>query len=185
MTKKALDGAVQGERFEVKVDNDMACGNLMAYLAELQIECSFKDETRSVLLFEKSAHLPNATGPQAVCHVPSSEASSYAVVIKSETMGSGSDELGLMLMRAFINSLKEADRQPSAVILYNGGVHLAAKGRDTAQSLMELEANGVGVVCCGTCVEYFGLKDELAVGAIGNMFLITKILSEQGNIIYP
>lgn len=181
LTKRALDGATAGDLFEVVADNETSCTNLTSYLRELKID--FTSETvgtKTTLRFTKSDVPLSDAVSTAFC----STSSSYVVVVQGEMMGRGSDELGKILMRAFINSLKEAERLPTTVVLYNAGVKLAIAGTDTAQSLAELEEWGVGVIACGTCVDYFDLKSQLAVGAIGNMFTITKILSEAGHILY-
>jgi len=88
-------------------------------------------------------------------------------------------------MRAFVNSLKEADKLPTAILLYNSGVKIALKGTDTALSLQELEDKGIAIIACGTCIEYYGIKESLAVGMISNMYTITRYLSEAGHVVYP
>lgn len=100
-------------------------------------------------------------------------------------MGNGDDELGRILLRAFINSLREATRMPSSVVLYNAGVKLALEQTDTALTLRELEDRGVSILICGTCVDFYGVKERLSVGMISNMYKITLVLSEAGHIIYP
>lgn len=109
----------------------------------------------------------------------------YVVVIKGQTMGAGDDQLGMLLMRACVNSLPELEQMPRAVILYNGGVKLAVKGCDTADSLLKMAGAGVNIVVCGTCVDYYGIKDELAVGVISNMFKINSLVAEAGHVVYP
>lgn len=182
LTKKAINEAAEGDTIRVIVDNEMAFTNLSSYLKELKIEfTSTNDGTNYRFEFAKPAEQLNDIDASGFC----STSSNYVVVIKSEVMGTGSDELGRLLMRSFVNSLKEADRLPSDIILYNAGVKLAVKGCDTALSLHELEERGVGIIACGTCVDFFDIKETLSVGAIGNMFTITKIVSEAGSVIYP
>ncbi len=182
LTKKAIDSAQQGDALEVIIDNETSLSNVLSYLNELQI-IPIKESADELftLRFTKPAELKQRVEATNFCFAPTA----YVVVIKSETMGEGSDELGTLLMRAFVNSLKEVERLPSAIILYNGGVKLGIKGTDTAQSLAELEKQGVGIVACGTCVDYYGLKNEMAVGAISNMYKITKLVSEAGHVVYP
>ena len=100
-------------------------------------------------------------------------------------MGEGEAELGQILLRAFINSLKEADKLPSAILLYNNGVKVALKGTDTALSLQALEEKGIVIIACGTCLDYYEVKDKLAVGMISNMYTLTRYMSEAGHIVYP
>lgn len=182
LTKKAIDSAQQGDALEVLIDNETSLSNVLSYLNELQI-IPIKESADELftLRFTKPSELKQGVQATDFCFAPTA----YVVVIKSETMGEGSNELGALLMRAFVNSLKEVERLPSAIILYNGGVKLGVKGTDTAQSLAELEKRGVGIISCGTCVDYYGLKNEMAVGAISNMYKITKLVSEAGHVVYP
>ena len=109
----------------------------------------------------------------------------YAVVIRSHVMGYGDDKLGALLMRSSICSLCELERLPSVIILYNTGVKLAVQGADSADSLLKLQNAGVSILLCGTCVDYFEVKDLIAVGKISNMVSINNTLTKMGNIIYP
>ena len=104
---------------------------------------------------------------------------------KSDVMGQGDSQLGQILLRAFVNSLKEAALLPKAILLYNSGIKIALTGTDTAASLQELEEKGVAIIACGTCVDYYEVKNQLAVGMISNMFTLTRYMSEAGHIVYP
>lgn len=184
LTKKGITEAAEGEVIEVITDNETAFQNLMSYLAELKITPSHKQEgTLYTITFEKPATVNEAVDAAAYCNSPQSKA--YVVAIKGNTMGTGDDELGKILLRAFINSLKEVDTLPEAIVLYNSGVMVALKGTDTAASLQELEEKGVSIIACGTCLDYYDVKNQLAVGMIGNMYKITSLLANTGHVIYP
>lgn len=183
MAKKGISEATSGEEIEILTDNDTACQNLENYLTELKLNPQIRTEG--------DVHIFSITTPESVASSPSPEsfcatpANDYVVAIKSDTMGIGDDDLGHLLMRAFINSLNAADKLPTAILLYNSGVKVALRDTDTALSLQELEDKGVAIIACGTCVEYFGVKESLAVGMISNMYTITKYLSEAGHVVYP
>ncbi|MGL6180452.1 MAG: sulfurtransferase-like selenium metabolism protein YedF [Tannerellaceae bacterium] len=184
LTKKGITEAAEGEVIEVITDNETAFQNLMSYLAELKITPSHKQEgTLYTITFEKPATVNEAVDAAAYCNSPQNKA--YVVAIKGDTMGTGDDELGKILLRAFINSLKEVDTLPEAIVLYNSGVMVALKGTDTAASLQELEEKGVSIIACGTCLDYYDVKNQLAVGMIGNMYKITSLLANTGHVIYP
>jgi selenium metabolism protein YedF len=119
---------------------------------------------------------PEAGGPQA------REAQGATVFIASGEVGSGDPKLGALLMRGFLHTLTEAESLPTRVILMNGGVKLAVEGAETLASLTALGHQGVEILACGTCLEFFGLKDRLAVGRISNMYEITELL-QKGNVI--
>lgn len=114
-----------------------------------------------------------------------SETAGPAVVIASETLGSGDDELGAVLMRAFVKTLAKVDARPSAVIFQNGGVRHTLEGAALLEDVRALEALGVPVLVCGTCLDWFGAKDRLAAGAISNMHDILTLLLAAPSVIRP
>lgn len=184
MTKRALREATDGEVIEILTDDDTACSNLMNYLKELTIvPVVTRDGNVSILRITKAGHMEGEVVDESVgCSVPRS---GYVVVIKSLMMGSGDDELGVILLRAFINSLLEAEALPTTIVLYNEGIRVALRGSDTAATLCEMEQRGVSVLVCGTCADYYGVKEQLTVGMISNMYTITKVLGRAGHVIYP
>jgi selenium metabolism protein YedF len=106
-------------------------------------------------------------------------------VISSDGMGQGSDELGAILMKAFIHTAAELDSPPGAIIFYNAGVKLTAADSDVIDDLKTLEGKGIELMICGTCVNYFKLSDRLGAGKISNMYDILDILSTSGRIVRP
>ena len=107
------------------------------------------------------------------------------VVFSGDAMGQGDDELGRLLMKAFIHTLLEAEKSPQTVICYNSGVKLAAKDADTAADLRELENRGTEVLICGTCVNFYNLKERLGAGKISNMYDIVNVMNGAGKVIRP
>jgi selenium metabolism protein YedF len=87
----------------------------------------------------------------------------------SETVGRGDDELGRILMRNLIYTLARGEELPEAVMFMNGGVRLACAGSQVLDDLKLMEEQGVVVRVCGTCLDFLGLKEKLAVGEIGDM----------------
>ncbi len=98
-------------------------------------------------------------------------------------MGVGNEELGKMLTRAFLNNLMNQSRLPSHIVLYNSGVLLAADGTDSANALKELEKMGVQILMCGTCIDFYQLKDQVNLGQVSNMINITAHLIDAEKII--
>lgn len=191
MTKKAISGAALGEQFEILSDNDTARCNLMSYLEELGIvaTCSQQQDIFRIT-FATGSTAPmaaNSSNAEQFCAAPvaAKDTKGYAVVLSSNVMGRGDDALGEILMRACINSLGELDQLPSVIILYNSGVQLAISGSDTAASLLALHKRSVEIIVCGTCVDFYGLKDKIAVGTISNMYKINTVLSEATKVVYP
>ena len=94
---------------------------------------------------------------------------SKRVFIVTDKIGRGNDELGALLMKNFLYSLARNEQRPKAVMLMNEGVRLACAGSDSLDDLRLLDEAGVPVKACGTCLDFLGLKDELAVGTVGAM----------------
>ena len=92
-------------------------------------------------------------------------------------LGQGDDQLGAILMKSFFVSLQELQPAPRAILLLNGGVHLAVEGSPVLAGLQELSRRGVNVLVCGTCLDFFQLKDKLAVGSVTNMYSILTELT--------
>jgi len=91
------------------------------------------------------------------------------VVVHGETMGSGSEELGTVLMAAFLRKVAASHVAPERIIFYNAGVKLLAEGSPARDAIEHLASSGVDLVACGTCVEFFGLRDAMKAGRIGSM----------------
>jgi selenium metabolism protein YedF len=100
-------------------------------------------------------------------------------------MGTGDEELGRVLMKSFVYALTEMDPLPAKVLLYNAGVKLSIKGSDTLPDLQKLEAQGVEILNCGTCLDFFQLTSELGVGSVTNMYEIVQSQMDAGVIIKP
>jgi selenium metabolism protein YedF len=98
------------------------------------------------------------------------------VFVGSSAIGSGSDELGELLMKGFLSTLMELPCLPERIILMNGGVKLAVEGSPALDKLTALAARGVEILSCGTCLDYYKVKDRLAVGRVTNMFEIAGLL---------
>lgn len=186
-TKKALKKAQTGDRFEIILDNDTACSNVAAYLKELGINCDVIQEEKCqyirLTIQDEVMDQPNIP---VTCSVADKGAiQNYSVVLKSTTMGEGDPELGTLLLRAFLNTLKENEVLPQYIILYNSGVKLAVSGTDSCNALIEMENKGVSVICCGTCVDFYDLKQQIGVGTISNMYKIIECSVNSSKLIYP
>ena len=91
------------------------------------------------------------------------------VFIVTDRIGRDNDELGTVLMKNFLYSLARNAERPKAVMLMNAGVRLACNGSSSLDDLALLAENGVVIKACGTCLDFLGLKDDLAVGTVGTM----------------
>ena len=105
------------------------------------------------------------------------------VVINRDGMGSGSDGLGKILIGAFLRKLGLQPDKPNAIIFYNAGVLLLSEGSDLLQELMLLDEQGVDIIACGTCCDFFGITDKVRVGSIGDMQQIAGLLLKADNTV--
>ena len=88
-------------------------------------------------------------------------------------------------MKGFIYAVSQQEELPSAMLFYNSGAKLTAEGAVTVEDLKNLEAQGVEILTCGTCANYFGLEGKQAVGSITNMYVIVEKLTSADKVIRP
>ena len=127
---------------------------------------------------------PAAEDTQEVSCAPDARGN-LVVAIASDRMGSGNDELGKVLIKSFIFAVTQLDELPKTMLFYNGGATLTTEGSDSLEDLKSLEAMGVEIMTCGTCLDYYGLKEKLAVGSVTNMYSIVETLAGASKIIKP
>ncbi len=177
-TRDALRGGAT--LVEVLVDNYTARDNVSRFatsqgctveVAE-EGECFRITVSRSEAPAEESAAATSAGSPSEERKV---------VVLSSDIMGRGDRELGRVLIRAFLNTLLEGDTVPWRVVLFNSGVLLAVEGAETLQALQNLSSLGVEILVCGTCLDFFGLKEKAAVGTVSNMYDILSTMLAASN----
>ena len=118
---------------------------------------------------------------QQICAVPAR--GPVVVAIGSAEMGNGDPKLGKILMKSFLYSLTQLDALPQTVLFFNGGVRMTTEGSESIEDLKALEAQGVEILSCGTCLDFYGLKDKLRVGGITNMYVIAQTMAEAGNVV--
>ena len=107
------------------------------------------------------------------------------VLLASDTLGHGDDQLGRILMVAFVKTLKSLDPKPRTILLMNAGVRLAAEDSELVDALAELEVGGVELLACGTCLDFFHLKERLRAGKVSNMFEIASRLVAADRVVRP
>lgn len=181
--KDALEEIESGV-IKITVDNQPARDNVTRFVKSqgCSVE-SIQDGDNYVLTITKGEG-GDVSGRDAA---PESSTGLPRLVVKipNRYMGSGSDELGRILMKAFIKTLSEATIKPSAIIFYNSGVYLTCGSSECLADIKALEEKGVEIFSCGTCLDFFSIKDDLAVGNISNMFEIVETLSAADRIVTP
>ena len=130
----------------------------------------------SLLLTSGTAAAPPADGV-------SCRTGERVLLITSDQLGSGPEELGRLLMKNFIHTLLETVPQPDRILLLNSGVLLAVDEAETVEALRKLEERGVELFACGLCLDYFHKKEQLAAGAVTNMFSTAEALLYAASVI--
>lgn len=183
-TKKAIAALTGPETIEVLVDNEIAVQNVtkMASGSGGKVTSEKLGDVEFKVTIEMEG-APAADEAEAVC-VPDAR-DNTVVVVSSDRMGSGNDELGKVLIKGFIFAVTQLDTLPKTMLFYNGGATLTTEDSDSLEDLKSLEAQGVEIMTCGTCLDYYGLKDKLAVGTVTNMYSIVETMAKAGRIVRP
>jgi selenium metabolism protein YedF len=105
------------------------------------------------------------------------------IMITSDRLGDGTEELGRLLMKNFIHTLLESDRLPARMLFLNSGVFLTCAGAETLEALGKLRDLGVEIFSCGLCLDFFQLKEKLQVGSTTNMLAIADYLLSADSVI--
>ncbi len=175
--KKAL-AIPSNQEVSVRVDNLAAVQNLEKMA--MGMGYGFRQDTQGegdflVVLSRENATL-SLTNPMEATqgHNPAGA----VILLSSDYLGKGSEELGRMLMKGFIFALAELPQPPKAVVFMNKGVSLVAQGAATVEDLRVLEQKGCLIQACGTCLNYYDLLSQLAVGEVVDMYTIVTLLTE-------
>ncbi|MCK5403796.1 MAG: sulfurtransferase-like selenium metabolism protein YedF [Desulfobulbaceae bacterium] len=182
-TKDRLDHMDEGILC-VLVDNEAALSNVCRY-AESQghkVENEEKDDA-FLIRIRKGKSGPVSEPPPIECDIALPR--HIVIYITSDVLGKGDDDLGRKLMTAYFESLLHFAKQISHVILMNSGVKLAIDGSPVLGQMMALEDTGVEILACGTCLDFFDIKERQQVGIVTNMYTAFEIMSKAGKVLTP
>lgn len=177
-TKKALEESGTGIR--VLVDDGAPRENVVRFVKNrgYQVNETAEADGWSLLV---TGSTTAEVAPQST--VTSTTSGDRVLLITSNQLGDGSEELGYLLMKNFIFTLLETPQQPDRILFLNSGVLLATEGAETVEALKQLEERGVELLACGVCLDYFKKKDQLAVGQVTNMFSTAEHLLAAASVI--
>ena len=182
--RKALEAGETDVRLHV--GDDLARSNVTRFAASRGARATSEPHPDGGFLV--AVEVPGVVdAPQAppAGEVPDPPSGSRVVQIASRTMGVGDDDLGAVLVRAFLKTLATVEPKPDVIVCYNTGVHLCCEGSPVLDDLRAHEAAGVTVLACGTCLNFFGMAGRLAVGRVTDMLEIATTLSRAGHVIRP
>ena len=206
-TKKAIEKLEKPDTVETLVDNEIAVENLKKMASQMgfavsdskinsgysvkitvddivKINDNKMSATNAKATSEAKANsIKTGADDMVSCNIKNS--GEKVVVIKSEFMGDGDNELGKVLIKGFIYALSQQDELPQTMLFYNGGAMITSDGSESIEYLKALEEKGVKIFTCGTCLNYYGLTEKLCVGEATNMYEITKKMTEASLIVCP
>lgn len=172
LAKKEIDGGAN--QFSIEVDNPIAVQNLQR-LADSQ---NFRTTVESAggiskIIFTRDTAAGISFEPQPA-NTPVAE--SWTVLVGRCGIGSGDPALGSTLMRMFFYTLTQSEHLPASVLFLNDGVRLPTGDAQIIEHLRALQAKGVEILVCGTCLNFYQLTDRLEVGTVSNMYdLVTRM----------
>jgi len=173
LTKKALEEISEGEVVAI-VDNITAKENVSRLAANLNYEYEVTDESGCHYIKIRKA---------AEAEKHKSKEDTMVIVITSDKLGQGAEELGKVLMKSYTYALSETNPLPKAVIFLNSGVKLTSEGSEVLENIRRLESLKVEIISCGTCLDYYKLKEKLQAGIAGNMYSIIEKMNSASKVI--
>jgi selenium metabolism protein YedF len=184
MTKRAIEEG-GASTIRVAVDDNVAAQNVSRMAASKGWVAELTRDGAGILVrLTKEGGIADteAEEPALAC-APSPSAPEVVVFVASDLFGTGDEELGRILMRSFVKTIKDLDPRPSLLIFVNSAVRLTTEGSHLIEDLLALERSGTRIVSCGTCLDYYRLLDRLRVGTATNMYEIASALVAAGKVV--
>ena len=175
-TKKVLEAIEEGS-VTTFVDNEAAKDNVIALANSMGcgVDVQHEGNEYRIQITKKGTNIN--LGEQTA------DTDNTTIFISSSEMGRGSSELGDILMKSFMFTLVESEKAPQTILFVNGGVYLTCENSPVLDHLVNLQNRGVEILSCGTCLDYFKLKEKLAVGQITNMYTIYEKMNTADKVI--
>ena len=186
LTKRALIDMAEDETLEIFMDNEISVQNVSRFLTEHQMKINTENQDGVYrLTVNKTGIITEQTRAEDYCEVPQPGLTDYMVVFSKNIHGEGADEFGARLIKLFIHTLPDIDHKPRTLVFLHTCVFLTLKDSPVVEILAGLEKLGIKILVCGTCLDYFQKKEELAVGIVSNMYEIMDHLSKAPKVLYP
>ncbi len=191
---RAKQAIAANDEVTVIVDNETAVENIRRLADKSGCRFSVAEKEggiREILLVRTAdaGHAPEGTDAAeeeiSCAAAPGKQAGPLVVIFSDNRMGRGDDTLGDVLIRAFVHTLSQLKPLPATIVCYNAGVKLAVKDSAVLEDFQQLSKAGVDILVCGTCVNYFGLGDQIAAGRISNMYDILDTMAGAGRLVRP
>lgn len=188
-TKNAIRELAGPGIVETLVDNEIAVQNLTKMANQKGYGVKSKklgeNQYKVAMTIGEGAEIPEENEAEACLVQPGPRKKKIVAVISSSEMGGGSEELGKALMKGFIYALGQQDVLPGTILFYNSGAAMSCEGSPALEDLKSMEAQGVEILTCGTCLDFYHLKEKLQVGEVTNMYVIVEKMTGADLIVKP
>jgi len=184
MTKKALESMTEGT-LTVVVDSAISKDNVVRFATSQGCETRVEEREGVFYIEVAKGKQESHSGSDEISLKKGESKENVTIYVHSDTMGRGDDTLGAILIKGFLKTLKDVDPKPRRMIFVNRGIFLTTEGSEVIETLKELEAMGVEILSCGTCLDFFHRKDASNVGIASNMFDITSALMQADKVVIP
>jgi len=184
-TMKAVAAMTEPGTLEVHVDSEVPVQNLIRFAADRGLSVASEKMEEKHYVVKIIVTDPTATAAKnenTVSCIPD-QRGEIVIAVGSNCMGSGDDELGATLMKGYLYAVSQQEELPKTILFYNGGAKLTVEGAVSVEDLKNMEAQGVEILTCGTCLNFYGLGDKLAVGSVTNMYTIVEKLTNASKVI--
>jgi len=179
-TKKALEKA-GSEKLVTIVEGVVSRDNVRRFVKSQGHSLEIEDKGGGVFHMHITPNTDVIGKPATV--VGAQATGGVVVFVTTDRLGEGDERLGTILMKAFLNTLHDSEPKPEKVIFINSGVMLSTEGSEMLDSLEALTEDGVQIISCGTCLNYYDILDKLKFGIVGNMYDIVNVLLDANKII--
>jgi selenium metabolism protein YedF len=173
----------KNERITVIVDNDTALENICRMAASVGATVVTVRKTDGIYINLDKSPCSKAEHPGSCAETSLAAAGPRVLVISQDTLGKGDDALGRILIKSFFHTLAETGPVPDVILFYNSGVKLVVGGSEVIDDIKALEQKGIRLLACGTCLDFFNVKDKLQAGSVSNMYEIKDLMMLSGSTI--
>jgi len=182
MTKDALESMDEGV-VNVLTDSEISKENVVRFATSQGCTADVEEKEGIFTVRVTKGKAPEKGEGDA--QPQEASASNIVVYVHTNVMGRGDDDLGQILMKGFIKTIKDVDPKPSKVIFVNKGVYLTTSGSELIDDIKNLKEMGIEILSCGTCLDFFHLTESLEVGLASNMYDITSALMQADKVVMP
>lgn len=167
LTKKELDAMEKGVVCTL-VDNKVATENLSRLAESMGLKATVEEVGEDYKVIINKDHAVEVKADDET----------FVIGVGTNVMGHGDEKLGAILIKSFMYTVSQTAPLPKTIVFFNGGVKLTCEGSEVLEDIKNMADNGVKIISCGTCLDFYGLKEKLQVGEISNMYTIYETLEK-------